>query len=110
MDNGTWTLAKWRAPVVPDTRNREKDYRVAFLAKQEDFDCAMLAEFGMELKTIAGYTGLSLGQVMYRLKKLNIRVKDFRQGRGQYARLVFKHLDKLAAQQLITDVRRITHG
>lgn len=110
MVEPNWSLARWRAPGVPDARDREKDHRVAFLAKQEDFDCAMLAEFGMELKTIAGYTHLSIGQVSYRLKKLGIRVKDFRQGRGKYARMVFEHLSNRAARQLITDVREINHA
>lgn len=94
---------------MPDKRNGN-DYRVSFLSKQDDFDCVMLAEFGMELNTIAGYTGLSVNQVVYRLHKLGVRIRDFRQGRGKYARLVFEHLGRRAAAQLVTDVRSITNG
>jgi hypothetical protein len=105
--NGTkvWTLAKWEPIPPPDTLDKEKTHSVAFLAKQADFDCLMLAEFGMSMKTISGYTGLSIGQVSYRLKKAGVFIQDFRNGRGPYAAMVFQYLNKPASRQLIADVR-----
>jgi hypothetical protein len=100
-----WTLAKWEPVPPPDTLDKEKHHTIAFLAKQADFDCLMLAEFGMTLKTIAGYTGLTKGQVSYRLRKANVKVQDFRNGRGPYAAMVFQYLNKPASRQLIADVR-----
>lgn len=100
-----WSLKQWDAPRAPDTLDKEKHHTIAFLAKQQDFDCLMLAEFGMELKTIARHTGLSKGQVSYRTKKAGVRVRDFRQGMGPYARMVFQYLGKHAARQLTMEVR-----
>jgi len=70
----------------------------------------MLAKFGMELKTIARHTGLSIGQISYRLKKMGVRTRDFRQGHGLYARMVFGHLKRQAAEQIAIDVRRKIYG
>lgn len=103
--NGHWSLAKWHNQAAPDSMRLELEHRVAFLARQQDFDCVMLAKFGMEAETIARYTRMSKGQVHYRLKKLGVKLRDFRQGKGAYARLVFEGLKRRAAQQVTIEVR-----
>lgn len=103
--NGEWTLAKWHPPVPPDGMRHELEHRVAFLARQQDFDCLMLARFGMELKTIARHTRMSVGQVSYRLHKLGVKVQDFRRGQGVYARMVLEGLKARAARQITVEVR-----
>jgi hypothetical protein len=101
----TWELTMWRGPKPPERLKTVSDHRVAFLSRQEDLNCAMLAEFGIGMKAIARRTGLSVGQVSYRLQKLGISVRDFREGRGPYAKLVFEGLEKAAARQLTADIR-----
>lgn len=103
--NGEWTLAKWHPIAAPDGMRHELEHRVAFLARQQDFDCLMLARFGMELKTIAGFTHMSVGQVHYRLKKLGVKVTDFRRGHGVYAQMVLDGLKARAARQITVEVR-----
>jgi len=108
--HAVWTLAEWQAPAPPDGRKAEADHRVAFLAKQEDFDCLTLGRLGMTVKTIAGYTGLSENQVNYRLKKGHVKPKDYRHGNGYYARMVFQYVGRRAAQQVISDLRKELNG
>lgn len=102
-----WTVDLWRGPAPPDPLDKEMAHRVAPLARQEDFDCCMLASFGLTTTTISAYTGLSRGQVGYRLKQNKIRIRDFREGKGPYARMVFEYLDKRAANQLTNNLRRL---
>ncbi len=58
-----------------------------------------LADRGMSYNTIAQRTGLSKGQIRYRLVQKNIHVSDYRNGRGaQGIRIImncqFLHLKK----------------
>lgn len=105
INGNGWSLAKWEPPKPPDSLMTVPNHRLAFLARQEDFECVMLAEFGMAHSVIADATGLSKSQVSYRLRKLGISVMDFRNGRGPYARLVFEGLKRRAARQLTADLR-----
>jgi hypothetical protein len=101
-----WTLEKWNGPAPPDALDKEMEHRVAVLARQEDFDCCLLASFGIKARVIAEYTGLSIGQVTYRLQQNKIKINDFREGNGPYARMVFEYLDRRAANQLTYNLRR----
>lgn len=101
-----WTVDLWRGPAPPDPLDKEMAHRVAVLARQEDFDCCLLASFGIKARVIAEYTGLSLGQVTYRLQQNKIKISDFREGHGPYARMVFEYLDRRAANQLTQNLRR----
>lgn len=105
-DQQIWSLAQWEHIPPPDKLTNERDHRVSFLAKQKDFDCVLLAQFGMTMKTIAKHTGLTTGQVSYRLKKSNVKIQDFRRGVGPYAQMVFQYLGRRAAQQVTMDFRR----
>jgi len=108
--NPNWTLAQWRGPAAPDTWDREKNHVVALLAKQEDFDCLMLASLGIGANAIASYTGLTRAQVYYRLEKGGVKIRDYREGRGPFAGMVFQGLARRAAKQLTIQVRTLENG
>lgn len=104
--NNDWTLKKWEAPVAPDQRTeKEKEWQVLPLANQQDFECVLLGRFGMTMATIAQFTGLSKGQVSYRLKKAGIRTTDFRYGKGEFASMVFGVATKPGARLVISELR-----
>ncbi len=105
-----WTLAKWRGPSPPDGLRREQEHRIATLARQEDFDCYVLGKMGIGVKAIAAYTHLSESQVRTRLTKHRVRIKDYREGRGPYARMVFQGLARRAAEQAVWEVRHLIEG
>ena len=107
----SWDIVKWSAPACPDSVSTEADHRVALLGRQEDFECILLAKFGMTAKTIQRFTGLRQGQVTYRLKKGQVRISDFRNGKGQYAEMVFHGMAKMAAARLTHELRQLEqHG
>ena len=106
MDSkSAWTLDLWHAPAPPDGQRRLMKHEVGFLARQADFECVLLAQFGMSVKTIAQFTGLSANQVHYRLAKLDLSITDFRKGQGPYAQMVFNYLGKRAAKLATTELR-----
>lgn len=105
--HATWTLDQWHAPACPDGVSKELEHRVAFLGRQEDYECVMLAKFGMTHDTIASFTGLSKGQVGYRLKKAGVKVTDFRMGIGAYAQIVMQHTAARAAKLLVHELRQL---
>ena len=94
MKTPTWTIQRWKAPAPPDGLRQEKTWAVGGLSRQENIELITLANLGMTAQTIADFTGLTRGQVTYRLKYFGIRLKDFREGRGPIARLVFQRLSK----------------
>jgi hypothetical protein len=103
-----WNLAKWDSYPAPDKQHDNAEWQISFLSKQADFDCLMLARFGMSSKTIAGYTGLTVAQVYNRLKKAGVKIRDFREGKGAYAQMVFEGVGRRAARQITQDVRLLT--
>ena len=98
-------MEKWQAPAAPDKRDDAKEWQVLPLANQADFECCMLGRFGMTVKTIAGFTGLSEGQVSYRLKKAGICIRDFRNGHGDFASMVFGVATNRGAKLVIEELR-----
>jgi hypothetical protein len=56
-----------------------------------DFRTALLGGFGFTSGYIASQTGLSPGQITYRLRKSGVKISDFRNGRGVIAHQLFKH-------------------
>mgnify|MGYP000308251149 CR=1 FL=1 len=51
--------------------------------RTEDIQCIVLARLGFSTKTIASRTGLSPGAISYRLKLLNVKISDYRNGRSE---------------------------
>lgn len=65
-----------------------------------DFKAALLGEFGLSGQAIAEHTGLSRGQVYNRLRKAQVRLKDYRNAVNPIGKLVLKGADKIEANQL----------
>ena len=63
--------------------------RVAFGLK-ENKDCLTLADLGFSYDTISFKTGLTTGQVSYRLQKTGKKTRDYRNGIGDGAKMIFK--------------------
>lgn len=57
-------------------------------ATQSDVACVILGRLGMSGQCIADRTGLSVGQVFGRLKMAGISLKDYRNGRTEFAQKV----------------------
>lgn len=103
--NGQWTIQRWHSMPAPDSQHNELIWRVGGLSKQENIEVITLANLGMTLKTISQFTGLTPGQVSYRLHVFGIRVSDFREGRGPIAQMVFERLANRVTKQSIQLVR-----
>lgn len=56
----------------------------------DDVECAIRALLGQTTRAIMEQTGLSSGQVQYRVKKAGISRADFRHGRTDLARHMFQ--------------------
>ena len=54
-----------------------------------DHQCALLGAFGYSTNYIASKTGLSKGQVQYRLTMGDIKRKDIRNGESPFAQVMF---------------------
>ena len=54
-------------------------------AQIDNLDCVHLVNHGLHGSTIARATGLSVGQIYYRAKRMGIRLRDYRDGRGPVA-------------------------
>ena len=61
--------------------------RVAWQLK-ENRSCTSLAEAGFAIETIAGVTGLTKGQVLYRMKLRGLRLRDYRDGTSPKAKVI----------------------
>jgi len=103
----TYALKKWQLPDPPLELGENANGHVALLSKPEDFACLLLARLGQSGKTISKVTGLTGGQVSYRLRMANIQIRDYAKGNNWYARTVIHNVKKLAAKQLAIEVERI---
>jgi len=65
-----------------------KPRRVNFREHDIDFKVLLLGSFGLSTWAIAQKTGLSFGQVLYRLKKGSITRSDYRNGQGMAALVI----------------------
>lgn len=102
-----WTLAKWHPPAPPDGMRSELAHRVAWNAKPEDYQCVILAGAGLCVAAISARTGLSPGQIHYRLAKWDVRITDYRQGRGPIARAILENSTRLVAGLLEKKLRAL---
>jgi len=81
--------------------------RVDFLGEQVDFNCALLGQMGFGTGYIAQQTGLSKGQVLYRLRKAAVRRAQLRRGESPYASLLVRACAPLVGQTLRRDLREV---
>lgn len=53
--------------------------------------CAMeLAQAGIAMKRIAKATGLTTNQVQYRMSRIDIKLRGYRNGKGKYGEVMIK--------------------
>lgn len=71
---------------------------------KENKDCVSLARRGFSLKLIRKYTGLTYGQIIYRCRKKNFNLSDFRNGVGTAAESI------LSNYSVVEDVEITKHG
>lgn len=55
-----------------------------------DFDCVLMASFGRSNRSISKETGLTFGQINYRLKKSMTLRKDYRDGLSSIAKQLYQ--------------------
>jgi len=60
----------------------------------KDLKCAILGHAGLHTSAIERLTGLSPGQVGYRLKIAAIKRKDYRNGESAMSKLIVRQLDE----------------
>lgn len=53
--------------------------------RTEDIQCVIYARLGFSMNLISERTGLSKGAISYRLKLLNVKIADYRNGNSQLA-------------------------
>lgn len=78
-----------------------KPCRVDVINNYDDHACVLLAMRGRSNKAIYAKTGLSNGQISYRLKKFEIRRMDYRDGVSAFANQVDKMTETLAEASLL---------
>lgn len=64
----------------------------------QDFQTALLAEFGFSTRKIIKDTGLTPAQVSYRLKKFGIKRRDYRDGDSIGAQTVMRVAQREASK------------
>lgn len=80
--------------------------RVDFYEKNEDHQSALLGAFGYSSEFIGRQTGLSDGQISYRLKLAGISRREIRNGSSPFARFVFQKVEHDMDDKLMAHLRR----
>lgn len=86
---------------MPTSNLRTLPCKVDFLANDEDFQVALLGAMGFSTTFIKRETGLTDGQIQYRLGKAEIKRKSYRDGESQEAEMVMATLSKKMSKELI---------
>lgn len=68
--------------------------------RRTDYQCAMLGALGFSTGFIETKTGLSSGQIQYRLRTASISRKEFRNGTSPFAKMLIGHAKEVAAPRL----------
>lgn len=84
--------------VIPLPKTRRSIFR-----ETVDYDVAVLGEYGWTTKAISRETGLSEGQVAYRLHYAGIKRADYRNGTSATAQLVME-VTRPEVRQSVNDV------
>lgn len=106
MKEKTFLLESWK-PLLPPDKLKQETTHVELTAKIEDFNCVLLATRGVKAKRIAWITGLSVGQVYYRLNQAQFKFTQYRDGTGPYAVLYRDTLNREGARQVTTVLRAV---
>lgn len=81
---------------------------VDFVNKKKDRQCFILAAMGLSGGFIEAKTGLSQGQRIYRQRKGNIRLMDYRNGSSPFAKMIMQTtydlIDAQAEKHLLKEI------
>lgn len=86
--------------------NKTPPRRVDFLAEPADFKVALLGALGKSTLCIVGATKLTPCQVSYRLAKARIKRTDYRNGTGDYDRLIYNSVEEDLTKVLRRELER----
>lgn len=106
-------LTKWDLPPQPD--KYEVTRMVNLLSDPDDYHVVLLASMGFTYAVIARNTGLSKGQIAYRLHKANRHLKEddkinaynYRSGRSIAAQAVIDLAAKRVGRLITPKVREV---
>lgn len=73
----------------------------------EDFHCALLASLGFSTSLIQSRTGLSAGQIAYRLRMGAIKRQDYRNGESPLADRILTQSRRVAISAVQSHIRRV---
>lgn len=73
----------------------------------DDFHCALLASLGFSTRLIHSRTGLSPGQIAYRLRMGAIRRQDYRNGDSQLADRILKQTRTIAVSEVKSHIKKV---
>jgi hypothetical protein len=91
---------------MSETQTRVAPRKVSFLNEREDFFCALMGAMGFGTDFISEATGLSAGQVSYRLNKAAIKRAQYRRGESWEAQAVLKMGQQELSSKLTTELRK----
>lgn len=105
-------VERWRLPPPPDGHHISRF--VDHIGNADDYHVVLLAAMGMNYKTIAAQTGLTAGQIAYRLGKINKRLEpkerltayNYRNGTSAAAKAVIKYSSNKVAGIINPPIRR----
>ena len=110
--NKNLSLAHWRLPPPPDkyVHNRW----INLLGDPHDYHVVLLASMGMSYQVISQQTGLTKGQIAYRLQRANahrkpgerISAHNYRNGISDASRVVIRLASKRVGQLIQPALRR----
>lgn len=83
---------------------------VDFSNNADDFQAVLLGSLGFSTNCIASKTGLSGGQVIYRLGKAGVRRMDYRNGDTRIAGIVLQDMEEKAARQVRDHLKEQMQG
>lgn len=74
--------------------------RVDFVRNTKDFEVVFLGGFGQSTKRIAEQTGYTTGQILYRLKKGQVKRRDYWNGVSPMVKIAIQRTRKVAMERL----------
>lgn len=77
------------------------------LLKGDDFHCALLGSLGFSTRLIHHRTGLTPGQIAYRLRMGSIKRQDYRNGDSPLAGRVLAQARRVAVNEVQSHIRRV---
>lgn len=105
-------MKNWKLPPAPDRAVQTSDGRICLLGRQVDFECVLLASMGLSDKAITRQTGLTPGQIQYRLRAAKAALvagrltrKLYRRGTSPLAAQVVAVASEQAARSVTAGLR-----